>query len=208
MADKERVALNRRSAAELAGVSVRQLDYWDRTELLPPAVSERLSPGRTVRLYGYRELMSLLVIAELRRRQVSLQHIRRIVAHLKDRGYAEPLTELRYATRNDEVYFQHDDGSWASSVAVDQLVIHELLDLAPLAARIHAAGRRDPSTYGRTERRRGALGSKPLVAGTRVPVQTIEHYLTHGRETEEILEAHPVLVRQDIEAVRRRLSAA
>jgi uncharacterized protein (DUF433 family) len=152
--------------------------------------------------------MSLLVIAELRRRRVTLQHIRRIVAHLRERGYSQPLAQLGYATHGRATYFQHDDGSWASDVTPDQLIIHEALDLEPLVARIRAAAERDPATYGRVDRRRGALGSKPVVAGTRVPIQTIRRYLDHGATVSEILAAYPILVEQDIDAAQRESSVA
>jgi uncharacterized protein (DUF433 family) len=127
------------------------------------------------------------------------------VAHLRDRGYAEPLTQVRYAThrtRRTSVYFQHDDGSWESDVAPDQLVIHEAIDLAPLKARIQIAGDRDPHSVGRIDRRRGSLGSKPLIAGTRIPVDTVRRYLDHGATVDDVLAAYPMLKPADIEAVR------
>ena len=62
--------------------------------------------------------------------------------------------------------------------------------------------RRDPAAVGQTEKRRGAMGSKELVAGTRVPVATIRRYLDRGVDVAEVLEAFPVLEREDVEAVR------
>lgn len=206
MADLEHLALTRDRVQALTGLSRRQLDYWDGTGLVQPAVSQRVTPGRKVRLYGFTDLMSLLVVAELRSRNVSLQLIRKIVARLRERGYDEPLTQVRFATdrtRRRGVYFQHADGSWESDVAPDQLLIQEAIDLAPLKARIEAAVRRDPGTIGRIDRRRGALGSKPVIAGTRVPVETVRRYIDHGASTEEVLEAYPMLQPEDVEAVRR-----
>lgn len=202
MADLALLALTRDRAAALTGLSRRQLDYWDQTGLIRPTVAERVTPGRVVRLYEYQELMSLLVVSELRRRGVALQVIRRIVAHLRERGYSQPLTQLRYATDDSTVYFQHDDGSWESNLRADQVVLTEVVDLAPLAARLQAAGDRDPSTYGQFDRRRGALGSKPVIAGTRIPVETVRRYLDHGASVRDVLDAYPSLVPEDVEAVR------
>jgi DNA-binding transcriptional MerR regulator len=202
------LALTADQAAKLSGFTVRQLDYWDETGLLNPAVDERITPHRAIRLYSYTELMSLLVIAELRRRQVTVQHIRRIVTHLKYRGYSAPLTQLKYATHGDTIHFQRPDGSWASDLDPDQLVLHQVLDLASLVARVKAAGDRDPDTHGQIDRRRGTLGSKPVIAGTRVPILTVQRYLAHGASVADVLAAYPILVRQDIEAVQRESAAA
>ena len=65
-----------------------------------------------MRLYGYQDLLALLVVSALRTEwDMSLQTIRRVVRHLRSRGYNEPLRELRFATGGREIYFQHPDGT-------------------------------------------------------------------------------------------------
>ena len=91
-------------AARIAGLTERQVDYWAGTGLIEPTVDTRLSPGRHIRLHGFIDLLALLVAAELKNRNVSLQHIRAIVTHLRSRGYASPLTELTFATIGRNVY--------------------------------------------------------------------------------------------------------
>ena len=206
--DETLVALTRDRAAELAGLSQRQVDYWARTGLVRPTIDDRLSPQRPVRLYAYVELMSLMVAAELRARRVTLQAIRKIVAHLRSRGFERPLTQLSFATVGSDVYFQRADGTWESNARPDQIVIHQVLDLDVLRARIRSAGERRPSTVGHVERRRGAMGSKPVVAGTRVPVATVQRYLDRGATVKQILEAFPVLDRRDVEALGRETPVA
>lgn len=200
---EEHLAVPREVAARIAGLSERQLDYCANTGLVEPAVDTRVSPGRRVRLYGFVDLLSLLVAAELKSRKVSLQHIRAIVGHLQGRGYTSPLTQLAFATVGREVYFMHDDGSWEGGLSPDQVVIHEVLNLEPLRGRIAAGVRRDVALGGRVERRRGAMGSKPVLAGTRVPVDTVRRYLKAGRTVEQILASFPTLTAADVEAVRR-----
>lgn len=56
---------------------------------------------------------------------------------------------------------------------------------------------------GRVERRRGAMGSKPVLAGTRVPVDTVRRYLEAGRTVDQVLESFPTLTAADVEAVRQ-----
>lgn len=200
---EQHVAVPRDVATRIAGLTERQLDYWASTGLIEPVVDRRVSTGRRVRLYGFVDLLSLLVVAELKRRRVSLQHIRSIVRHLRERGYGRPLSELAFATVGREVYFMHEDGSWEGDLSPDQVVIHEVLNLEPLRARITAGVRRDAKLAGRVERRRGAMGGKPVLAGTRVPVDTVRRYLDAGRTVEQILESFPALTASDVEAVRR-----
>lgn len=91
---------------------MRRLRYWEETGLVVSSIERRLSPKNTVRLYSFQDLLSLLVVAELRtERDMSLQHIRRVVEHLRPRGYEVPLRELTFATLGQEIYFRHSDGS-------------------------------------------------------------------------------------------------
>jgi uncharacterized protein (DUF433 family) len=198
----EHLAVNAAKASSITRLTVRQLDYWARTGLVEPFIDRRLTPGRRVRLYGFVDLLALMVAAELKDRRVSLQHIRAIVGHLQARGYDQPLTQVVFATQGREVYFQHDDGTWEGGLTPDQLVLSEVLNLEPLRRRIADGLRRDEADVGRVERRRGALGSKPVLAGTRVPVETVRRYLAAGRTAEQIVESFPVLTVADVEAIQ------
>ncbi len=200
--DEQRMAVPRDTAARIARLSIRKVDDWARTRLVEPTVDTQGSTVR-VRLYGFLDLLALVVAAELNARGVSGRRIRQVVEHLKSRGYDRPLSKLTFATVGNRVYFQHDDGTWEGDLRPDQLVLREVLDLEPLRQRIAEGTRRDEALVGKIERRRGALGSKPLLAGTRVPVETVQRYLAAGRSTDDVLEAFPVLTATDVEAVRR-----
>ncbi|MDN5914745.1 MAG: DUF433 domain-containing protein [Pseudonocardia sp.] len=200
--DVSRFALTREVAARVAGLSTRQLDYWAGTGLIGPSIDRRLTPGTRVRLYAYTELLEVMVASELRGRGISLQHVRTVVDHLRARGYAHPLHQLAFAVKGRNVYFQHDDGTWEGDLKRDQIVIHEVLDLRPLRRRIAEASKRDESLAGRVERRRGTKGNKPLMAGTRIPVETVQRYLSSGRSVDQVLESFPVLTREDVEGAR------
>ena len=206
MVSEQHLAVPRETAAKLAGLSHRQVDYWAATSLIEATVDNQVSPGRRVRLYGFVDLMALMVAAELRARGFSLQHIRKLVRYFKSRGFDEPLTELRWATigkgKRKLIYIQFPDGSWEDDISPGQIVFHELLDLEPLRRRIKAVTQRDASTVGHVERRCGVLGGKPVLAGTRVPVDTVRRYLDAGRSVDDILRAFPVLMAADVEAVR------
>lgn len=204
--DDALVVFTTERAAAVTGLSERQIAYWRDTELVTPTVDARFTPRRPVRLYSFVDVMSLLTIAELRGRDVSLQRIRRIVAHLRRQGYAAPLVEVVFGVQPDSnrwsVYYRHADGSWEGERHPGQLVMRTVIHLDELRARVRAGTRRDPASVGQVERRRGALGSKPVLKGTRVPVSGVKQYLARGAATAEILAAYPILQPADVEVAR------
>jgi DNA-binding transcriptional MerR regulator len=196
-------------AARLARVSVRRLRYWEETQLVKPSIRRQLSARNTVRLYSFQDLLALLVVAELRtERDMSLQHIRRVVSHLQSRGYEAPLRELRFATVGREIYFQHPDGTWEGDLSPDQVILEKVLRLDPLRARISRATERETQEAGRVERNRGVHASAPVFAGTRIRVSTVQDYLLHGYDTAAILAAFPDLKAADVDEARRLLAPA
>jgi DNA-binding transcriptional MerR regulator len=196
-------------ARQLARVSMRRLRYWEETGLVVPSIRRQLSPKNTVRLYSFQDLLALLVVAELRtERDMSLQHIRRVVEHLRSRGYGAPLREVKFATLAGEIYFQHPDGSWEGDLRPDQRVLEKVLHLDPLRARIARAAERRADEAGQVVKKRGVHASAPVFAGTRIRVSTVQEYLRHGYDTDAILEAFPDLRAADVAEASRLLAAA
>jgi uncharacterized protein (DUF433 family) len=208
MLDEQLLAVTRNTAARIARLSTRRVDYWAETGLVTPSVDRRITPHRRVRLYGFIDLLALAVAAELVDRGASLQHVRQIVRRLAERGVEHPLTELKYATVGKQIYFQLDDGTWEGGLHRDQIVFHQVLNLQPIRNRISRAVARGADQVGRVEKRRGAHGSKPVLAGTRIPVATVRRYLEAGRSTADVLEAYPDLTEADVDAVRRGVAVA
>src|SRR3981081_4750485 len=69
----------------IVGITYRQLDYWARTGLLRPSISEARGSG-TQRRYSYRDLLELKVIKRLLDAGISLPSARRAIVVLRDRG--------------------------------------------------------------------------------------------------------------------------
>jgi DNA-binding transcriptional MerR regulator len=69
----------------IVSISYRQLDYWARTNLLRPSISEAKGSG-TQRRYSYRDLLELKVIKRLLDAGVSLQSARRAIEVLRKSG--------------------------------------------------------------------------------------------------------------------------
>jgi DNA-binding transcriptional MerR regulator len=73
------------TACAAAGITYRQLDYWARTGLLEPSVRPAKGSG-TQRLYSFRDILVLRLIAHLLNLGISLQQIRNAVTFLREHG--------------------------------------------------------------------------------------------------------------------------
>jgi DNA-binding transcriptional MerR regulator len=69
----------------IVGITYRQLDYWARTDLLRPSISEARGSG-SQRRYSYRDLLHLKVIKRLLDSGISLQQARRALEVLSTTG--------------------------------------------------------------------------------------------------------------------------
>jgi DNA-binding transcriptional MerR regulator len=69
----------------IVGITYRQLDYWARTDLLRPSVSEARGSG-SQRRYSYLDLVQLKVIKRLLDAGISLRQARRAIECLREFG--------------------------------------------------------------------------------------------------------------------------
>ena len=76
------------SAAAAAGISYRQLDYWDRTGLVIPSIQTATGSG-SQRLYSFRDILVLKLVKRLLDTGVSLQQIRLAVEQLRASGISD-----------------------------------------------------------------------------------------------------------------------
>ena len=67
------------------GITYRQLDYWARTDLLRPSISDARGSG-TQRVYSYTDLLQLKVIKQLLDAGVSLRSTRKAIDCLRASG--------------------------------------------------------------------------------------------------------------------------
>jgi uncharacterized protein (DUF433 family) len=140
------------------------------------------------------------------RQQLSLQHIRAVIDRVRAE-YDQPLTELRLAVDRGRLYFRHPDGSWEDGKNPGHLVMARILMLDKVRADLRNAAAGQALDVGHIERRRKVLGSKPILAGTRIPVTAVGAYLERGASDAEIIAEYPQLTTADIDAVRARQAA-
>jgi DNA-binding transcriptional MerR regulator len=122
---------------KVVGITYRQLDYWARTDLLRPSISEAKGSG-TQRRYAYRDLLELKVIKQLLDAGVSLQSARRAIDCLRDNVGGD------LASANLVLNGAHSVLAWSDGEVVDLLkggqgVLNMVLPLAGVVEQLDAA---------------------------------------------------------------------
>jgi DNA-binding transcriptional MerR regulator len=75
-------------AAQIVGITYRQLDYWARTDLIRPSLADATGSGSR-RLYSYRDLLELRVVKKLLDAGISLERVREVFAYLRQRAESD-----------------------------------------------------------------------------------------------------------------------
>jgi len=200
----------------LSGITKRRLDYWIEKGIVTPDIDRARGRGR-VRLFSFANLVEFRVAAWLRDK-VSLQLIGKIVQRLRAEETLRPLARVTFAVIEDHVrgrprhrvVAQQANGSWEewhSSQKIMEITV-PLGTFEEELRRLAQEDRRGSRQVGKTERRRGVLGSAEVIAGTRVPTSAIWSLREAGYNVERILDSYPGLEREDVlgavEAEERR----
>ena len=69
-------------AAKVVGITYRQLDYWARTDLIRPSLSDAAGSGSR-RRYSYKDLLELRVIKTLLDAGIKLESVRDVFDYLR-----------------------------------------------------------------------------------------------------------------------------
>ncbi len=69
-------------AADVVGITYRQLDYWARTDLVRPDVNDAKGSGSR-RHYSYRNLLELRMVKSLLDAGIKLESVRDVFAYLR-----------------------------------------------------------------------------------------------------------------------------
>jgi DNA-binding transcriptional MerR regulator len=72
-----------KKAADIVGISYRQLDYWARTDLIRPSLADARGSGSR-RLYSYRDLLELKLVKTLLDDGIKLESIREAFGYLRE----------------------------------------------------------------------------------------------------------------------------
>ena len=72
-----------RQAATVVGISYRQLDYWARTDLIRPSLTDAAGSGSR-RRYSYRDLLELRMVKTLLDAGIRLESVRTVFEYLRN----------------------------------------------------------------------------------------------------------------------------
>jgi len=87
-------------AASVVGISYRQLDYWARTDLIRPSLTDATGSGSR-RTYSYRDLLELRVIKSLLDAGIKLESVRKAFTYLREQADTYIATATLVISGND-----------------------------------------------------------------------------------------------------------
>jgi len=188
--------------AMLAGLSVRQLRYWDKTKVYEPELANGSRRQAYSPIYSFRDVVGLRTLAQLRK-QVPLQELRRVGDWLKE-SYSYPWSSLRFGILGKKVVFGEPGTSEIIATRPAGQRVMRMIELEPVAADVRTAirhlNRRGPGEIGKVIRDRHVMGNAPVLAGTRIPTSIVWDFYTAGSPPETIRAMYPHLTMLDIDA--------
>jgi|SRR5450759_3542032 len=202
--------------ARITGLTRRQLEYWDDTDVIKPSIAE--SEGRgSPRLYSFRDLIELKVAARMRRKLRPAQ-MRDLMQQLEARGFKDPFVTVTFVETSGGRQIAYIDPQYGPLSAhgreVGTVVETFGLPLRNLRRDLEkSVARATARKTGRVGSVRGIQGGRPVIVGTRVPVAKLAALADAGWDEDRILAAFPHLTHDDVQAalthesVRRLRSA-
>lgn len=115
---------NTKAIHSITSLTIRQIDYWDKTHFIKPSVREAAGYG-SVRLYSFNDLVQMKVARTLMDKGITLQKIRKSITYLKKNmpDVEKPLSELRFLTDGNTVFvITRDDKQIVDTLKKGQLV--------------------------------------------------------------------------------------
>jgi len=105
------MSFNTKTVVKLTRLTLRQIDYWDRTHFIKPSIKEASGYG-TGRLYSFEDIVQLKVAKTLIDKGVSLQKIRKAITYLKKNfpDVKKPLAQMRFITDGETIFKISKDG--------------------------------------------------------------------------------------------------
>jgi uncharacterized protein (DUF433 family) len=194
-------AFSAEHVARLAGLSQRQLSYWDKTGFFSPqyAFENRRSPYS--RIYSFRDVVGLRTISILRKRyHIPLQNLRKAAEELS-RHKDSPWSDLQLYVFNSEVHFREPDTDQVRGVRSNQYVNIQLRTIIEdVTAKSNQLLERTKDQFGRVSRHRYVAHNAWVIAGTRIPIEAVVSFSKAGHSPEQIVTEYPTLTVSDVEA--------
>jgi DNA-binding transcriptional MerR regulator len=95
-----------REAADIVGITYRQLDYWARTDLIRPSLADARGSGSR-RRYSYRDLIELRMVKTLLDAGQKLERVRAAFSYLREQ-LGDDLASAKLVIAGDSVVLVRD----------------------------------------------------------------------------------------------------
>jgi DNA-binding transcriptional MerR regulator len=95
-------------AAKVVGITYRQLDYWARTDLIRPSLTDAAGSGSR-RRYSYKDLLELRVIKTLLDAGIKLESVREVFEYLREHVDADIASAHLVISGNSVVLCRGDE---------------------------------------------------------------------------------------------------
>jgi uncharacterized protein (DUF433 family) len=185
-------------ASEMTDVPLSTLRRWSSLGVVTPSLRNR--PGvRNGRWFSEDDLYLIAVVAELGHRGVPLQRRKAAVQCLRasfERGQQAERLALEVTSENVAVVSREpSNGSRGED--------RSRIDLRPIVDHVQERIRQRQERvglHGKITRTRGVQGGRPVLAGTRIPVEDIKHLIDAGFDYQWIMEQYPGVSELDLDA--------
>lgn len=188
-------------ASQMTGLPLSTLRRWLSLGIVEPSL--RNDPGeRYGRWFSERDLIVIAVVAELGRLGVPLQRRAAAVRCLQavlERG-AQPEQLTLAITEEKHVKVLDEQSPARQSDARCVIAVRDAM--APVQERIRRRQER-VGLHGKITRTRGLQGGRPVLAGTRIPVEDMKHLIDAGFDYQWIMKQYPGVSVLDLDAAAR-----
>jgi len=123
-------------AAKVVGITYRQLDYWARTDLIRPSLSDASGSGSR-RKYSYKDLLELKVIKTLLDAGFKLESVRDVFEYMRELVDTD-IASAHLVINGNSVLLARDDGELIDLVKGGQTVLANVLSLGNVKAEVDA----------------------------------------------------------------------
>ena len=190
-------------AARVTGLSKVRLSRWDKLGFFSPESADEDDRGNAYsRVYSFTDLVGLRVLAVLTDdHRISVAELKATAVELEKRA-TRPWAEISLAVVKKKVVFDLDKvprdrhGQYIGKFIPLNTIASEV------AKRAEELRNRKKSLLGSTERHRFIAHNAVVLAGTRIPVSSIESFIDAGYTDKQILAEYPTLTKIDIQFVR------
>lgn len=126
-----------KKAAEIVGISYRQLDYWARTDLVRPSVADAAGSGSR-RQYSYGDLLELKVIKSMLDAGIKLESVREAFHYLREQ-LGTDIASAQLVIGGGSAILVRDDHELIDVLKRGQFVMTSILSLEGVQREIDSA---------------------------------------------------------------------